>query len=70
MGLFDGFKEGFREGRDAAVAQRKEEVRAERERCRMHGRRYPGCPLDLIDAERLLAPPASGRRLGPLSRRV
>ena len=57
MGLFDGFKSGFREGRDAAIAARKEDVHAERARCRMHGRRYPGCPLDLIEAERL--PPAT-----------
>lgn len=56
-----GFMDGFRQGRDAAVAAREEEVRARREECRVHGRRYPGCPLDMIEIEALgriaLAPP-------------
>ena len=67
MGLFDVLKNGFREGRDAAVAERKAEVIAERERCRVHGRRYPGCPLDLIETGRLTPPPppAAGKRVRP-----
>jgi hypothetical protein len=67
MGLFDDMKRSFREGRDAAIEARKEEARVERERCRAQGRRYPGCPLDLIEAERL---PAPGRRIGPPARRL
>jgi hypothetical protein len=68
MGLFDELKRGFREGRDAAIEARRVEVCVELERCRVQGRRYPGCPLDVIDAARLLPPP--GRRPGPPARRT
>lgn len=71
MSLFDGFADGFRQGRETAIAARKEEVRAWKSQaarggCRVHGERYPGCPLDLI--ERRPAPPVDGRRALPDAR--
>lgn len=58
-----GFMDGFRQGRDTAIAERKAEMQAQREQtpqpgCRVHGRRYDGCPLDIIDRE-------TGRRRAP-----
>jgi hypothetical protein len=51
-----GFMDGFRQGRDTAIAERKAEMQAQREQtpqpgCRVHGRRYDGCPLDIIEVE-------------------
>ena len=57
-----GFLNGLRQGRDAAIEERKAEVRMWRAACRVHGRRYPGCPLDLIEIHALrvtqVEPPA------------
>jgi hypothetical protein len=47
MGLFDG----IRKGRDEAIENRRTAVRLWREGCRVHGSRYAGCPLDLIERE-------------------
>lgn len=55
-----GFMDGVRRGRNAAIAESKAAVEAARERqpatsayggCRVHGRRYDGCPLDRIEIE-------------------
>jgi hypothetical protein len=42
-----GFFDGLRRGRDDAIETR-------REACRVHGRRYEGCPLDIIETHQAL----------------
>jgi hypothetical protein len=55
-----GFMDGLRRGRDAAIAGSK--AAAARNRgpvsspyggCRVHGRRFDGCPLDRIEIARI-----------------
>jgi hypothetical protein len=51
-GLLDAMMRSMREGRDAAIADAKAASREIRDRpprsCRVEGRRYDGCPLDLL----------------------
>ena len=49
-----GFFDGLRQGRDNEIEARKAVVRAHQAECRVHGRRYPGCPLDMIEREALV----------------
>ena len=46
-----GFFDGVRKGRDDAIEERRAAVQLWREGCRVHGSRYSGCPLDLIERE-------------------
>jgi hypothetical protein len=56
-----GFMDGIRRGRDKAIAESKAAAAARKGRpassgygsCRVHGRRYDGCPLDMIEITRI-----------------
>jgi hypothetical protein len=57
-----GFMDALRRGRDKAIAESKAATAAARRGrpassayggCRVHGRRYDGCPLDMIEIARI-----------------
>jgi hypothetical protein len=62
VSLVRSFLNGFRRGSDGEI-----DWEADARTCRMHGRRYDGCPLDMIDVARLeralrpAAPPPARR---------
>lgn len=60
MSFWDGFREGYRNAETTSGAPRTPRAPEPRVRgtCRVQGRRYEGCPLDLIDRERRFASPA------------
>jgi hypothetical protein len=67
MSLVRSFLNGFRRGSDGKI-----DWEAEARTCHAHGRRYDGCPLDVIDMARLERPhgrqhlpPHTGRHHAP-----